>query len=146
MPALETDGRILAVADGQMIDMATVNDETFASGMLGYGVAFKPENGTITAPCTGTVSVIADTGHAFGISGKDGLEVLVHIGIDTVKMEGRGFKSLVNAGMPIIEVNLELIKQTGYDMTTMLIITNDNGEKISFKPYGMIKAGEKISQ
>lgn len=147
----DTD-KIAAVADGQMIDMKTVNDETFATSMLGEGVAFEPENGIITAPCTGTVGLIADTGHAFGMSSRSGCEFLVHIGIDTVKMGGKGFKSLVNvgdeikAGTPVIEVDLDLVRKAGYDTTTMLIITDDNEKEISFRPYGSVKAGEKIGQ
>lgn len=143
-------GKITAVTDGEMIDMAAVKDETFASGMLGYGVAFRPENGTIVSPCSGTISVIADTGHAFGITRDDGVELLVHIGINTVEMNGKGFKNLVKTGdivkdgTPVISIDLDMLKAEVYDMTTMLIVTNDNESRIKFIPYGNVKAGQVI--
>lgn len=150
VPADETAGKIAAVTDGEMIDITTVNDETFAGGMLGYGVAFRPGSGTIVSPCSGTVSVIADTGHAFGITRADGVELLVHVGINTVEMKGKGFRNLVKtgdsvkAGTPVISVDLDMLRSEGYDMTTMLIVTEDNGRRIEFGPYGDVKAGQMI--
>lgn len=146
------DGDIVAVVDGKMIDITTVNDETFAGKMLGDGVAFEPSSGIIVAPANGEVSVLADTGHAFGISCADGTELLVHVGIDTVKMNGEGFTNLVKvgdtvrAGQPMIQVDFGLVRKQGYDTTTMLIITDDNDRAISFKPYGPVHRGEIVTR
>lgn len=147
-----SDGDIVAVADGKMINIETVKDETFASKMLGDGVAFELKGDTIVAPANGSLSVLAETGHAFGVSCPNGVELLVHVGIDTVKMNGVGFKTLakagdtVKAGQPIVKVDLPLLKGKGYDMTTMLIIANDNGQTISFKPYGSVNKGDIVTQ
>jgi glucose-specific phosphotransferase system IIA component len=144
--------QFVAVADGNMIDLSTVNDETFAKKILGDGVAFELTGNIIAAPCSGTLSVLAETGHAFGIIRPDGVEVVVHVGINTVEMNGVGFTNLVNAGecvkagQPIIEVDTEMLKNNGYDLTTMLIITNDNNKVIDFKPYGPFRRGEIISK
>ncbi|MCC8127749.1 MAG: glucose PTS transporter subunit IIA [Clostridiales bacterium] len=149
--ANDTDDSIVAVADGSMIPMENVNDETFASKMLGDGVAFTLAGNTIVAPRTGTLSLLAETGHAFGISCKDGVELLVHVGINTVEMNGVGFTNLVQAGAdvkagdPIIRVDLEMLKQKGYDMTTMLIIIDSNGKEIRFRDYSPVRSGEIIS-
>lgn len=146
------DKAIVAIADGKMISIETVNDETFASKMMGEGVAFELKNNIIVAPASGTLSVVADTGHAFGVSRADGVEILVHIGINTVELNSAGFQTLakvgevVKAGEPIIKVDLEMLRQKGYDMTTMLIITDTNDNEISFRNYGTVKSGETISR
>ncbi len=150
--AVAADDQLVAVTDGNMIDLATVKDETFASKVLGEGVAFELKGDTIVAPCTGTLEVLAETGHAFGIKRVDGVEILVHIGINTVEMKGIGFTNLakagesVKAGQPLVKVDLELLKGKGYDMTTMLIVTNENGKSVEFKPYGTFRHGEVISK
>lgn len=144
------DGKIVAVANGKMIDITTVNDETFAGKMLGDGVAFELKDGTIVAPSSGILSVMAETGHAFGITRADGVELLVHIGINTVEMNGIGFKNLakagdkVKAGQPIVNVDLKMLKNKGYDLTTMLIVTDNNGKNINFGSYGEVSRGETV--
>lgn len=145
------DNALAAPVSGCMIPIESVKDETFASKMMGDGVAFEPAGEVIAAPCSGTLSVLADTGHAFGISRADGMEVLVHIGINTVEMNGSGFTALaeagteVKAGQPVIKADLELLRRKGYDLTTMLIITDDNGHPVSFKENGEVELGEVIS-
>lgn len=145
------DDALVSVADGEMIDITTVQDETFAEKILGDGVAFVLEGDTIVAPCNGTLGVLAETGHAFAISRPDGVEVLVHVGINTVAEKGNGFTNLakegtvVKAGQPIVKVNLQALRGKGYDMTTMLIITDDDGKKIQFQPFGKVKKGEMVS-
>lgn len=145
------DDAIVAVADGKMIDIETVNDETFATKVLGEGVAFELSGDTIVAPANGNLSVLAETGHAFGVSCVNGVELLVHVGINTVEMNGVGFTNLVKAGedvkagQPIVKVDIELLKSKGYDVTTMLIITDDNEKEISFKPYGAVNKGDIVT-
>ncbi len=138
---------VTAPVNGEMIDITTVNDETFAGKILGEGTAFIPADGMIKAPCDGIVEMIADTGHAFAITRDDELNLLVHVGIDTVELNGEGFRTLVQkgahvkAGDPVIQADLNLIKNKGYDPTVMLIVTE--GE-VSFTSYGQKKAGESI--
>lgn len=146
------DDKIVSVVDGKMIDLTTVNDETFASKMMGDGVAFIPTNGTIVAPANGKIEMIANTGHAFGITCNDGTQLLVHIGIDTVKMNGDGFEVLaqagnqVKAGQPIIQADLEKVKKAGYEATTMLIVVDSTDRTVDFKDYGIVKKGEVVNQ
>lgn len=153
-PALNADDlkdKIVAPANGEMISIETVNDETFASKMMGDGTAFVLADGTVASPASGTLSVVADTGHAFGLSREDGVEFLVHIGIDTVALNGEGFTTLkkagdpVRAGEPVIRVDLDDLKSKGYDTTTMLIIVNNNGKEIAFRENGAVKRGEPIA-
>lgn len=116
--------------NGTQIPLAEVADETFASEMLGATVAVEPVDGKIVAPCDGEVSNIFETGHAVCITTESGGELLIHIGIDTVKMDGKGFTKKVSdgdkvhAGDILVEADLEEIKNAGYQTTTMMILTN----------------------
>ena len=116
--------------NGTQIPLAEVADETFASEMLGATVAVEPADGKIVAPCDGEVSNIFETGHAVCITTESGGELLIHIGIDTVKMDGKGFTKKVSdgdkvhAGDILVETDLEEIKNAGYQTTTMMILTN----------------------
>lgn len=145
------DDQIAAIADGNMISIETVSDPVFATKMMGDGVAFELDENTIYAPCNGTLSALYPTGHAFGITRNDGVEVLVHIGINTVQNNGDGFTILakqgdtIKAGEAIVKVDLKKLKAK-YDMTVMLIITDPNDKEITFKDYGKVLAGEVISQ
>lgn len=116
--------------NGTQIPLSEVADETFASEMLGTTVAVEPADGKIVAPCDGEVSNIFETGHAVCITTEAGGELLIHIGIDTVKMDGKGFTKKVSdgdkvhAGDILVEADLEEIKNVGYQTTTMMILTN----------------------
>ena len=116
--------------NGTQIPLAEVADETFASEMLGATVAVEPADGKIVAPCDGEVSNIFETGHAVCITTESGGELLIHIGIDTVKMDGKGFTKKVSdgdkvhAGDILVEADLEEIKNAGYQTTIMMILTN----------------------
>lgn len=116
--------------NGTQISLSEVADETFASEMLGTTVAVEPADGKIVSPCDGEVSNIFETGHAVCITTESGGELLIHIGIDTVKMDGKGFTKKVSdgdkvhAGDILVEANLEEIKNAGYQTTTMMILTN----------------------
>lgn len=142
---------IISPAAGRLEDLSQVNDVAFASKALGEGVAIKLDDNVISAPVSGKVTALPSTGHAFGITTEDGMEVLVHIGIDTVKLNGNGFDILVhqndkvNAGEPIIKVDRESIEKKGYDLTTMLVITNSNGENIKLKNSGKVTIGTRLN-
>lgn len=143
---------IVAPADGNMFSIENVSDPMFAQKLLGDGVAFKYEGDSVVvcAPASGSLSALFPTGHAFGVTTPEGVELLVHIGIDTVSANGEGFKILgknqgdkVNAGDPVVEVDLKKLSEK-FDMSTMLIITNDNGKKIDFIEFGEVKKEQTI--
>ncbi len=148
----EGEPYIAAVMDGEMVDISTVPDEMFAEKMLGDGVAFLSEKDTVEvhSPVEGTLSVVYPTGHAFGITTPSGVEILVHIGIDTVKSEGDGFKTgsfkegdTVKVGDPIVTVDQKKLREK-YNMSVMLIVTEDQGKEITFKEPGMVSCGDNI--
>lgn len=128
--AATTEETLTSPVNGTQIPLAEVADETFASEMLGATVAVEPADGKIVAPCDGEVSNIFETGHAVCITTEAGGELLIHIGIDTVKMDGKGFTKKVSdgdkvhAGDILVETDLEEIKNAGYQTTTMMILTN----------------------
>lgn len=128
--AATTEETLTSPVNGTQIPLAEVADETFASEMLGATVAVEPADGKIVAPCDGEVSNIFETGHAVCITTETGGELLIHIGIDTVKMDGKGFTKKVSdgdkvhAGDILVEADLEEIKNAGYQTTTMMILTN----------------------
>jgi len=119
---------------GKYVKLKDVNDKVFSEGLMGKGYAILPSEDAneITAPISGKIVTLMDTNHAFGIQSEDGLEVLIHVGIDTCKLEGKHFQSLVkkddmvNKGEPILAVDFNSIQKEGYDTTTMVIITNSN--------------------
>lgn len=146
------DGAIVALADGELIDVHTVSDPVFAQEMMGKSVAFKFDKDKVTlcSPANGTLGVLFPTGHAFGIIMNNGVEFLVHIGIDTVNAKGDGFKVLskkqgdpVKAGDPIVEVDLKKLSAK-YDMSTMLIITNANDKEIDFIEPQTVTRGQSL--
>lgn len=130
-PDLEKTGlELTAMTDGRCIPLEEVNDPVFSGKALGDGIAIVPEDCVIAAPCDGTVSMLAETLHAFGMTRDDGLELMVHIGIDTVALKGEGFEALVSQGdqvkkgEPLIRFDAEFMEKKGIDMTTMLILLN----------------------
>ena len=128
--AVPAEEEIKSPVKGKVIPLAEVADETFASEMLGTTVAVEPEDGKIVAPCDAEVLNVFDTGHAVCLTTQSGGELLIHVGIDTVKMEGKGFTkkvsdgAKVNAGDVLIEADLDTIRAAGYPATTMVILTN----------------------
>jgi PTS system beta-glucosides-specific IIC component len=119
-----------AFAEGNVIKLENVNDEVFASKTMGEGVAILPDKGILYAPADGEIAAVFDTGHAIGMITDQGTEILLHIGINTVEMKGRGFKVLATMGKSVkrgdvlVEFDIEEIKQAGYDTTTLLLLTN----------------------
>ena len=116
--------------NGKVIPLTEVTDETFASEMLGTTVAVEPEDGKIVAPCDAEVLNVFDTGHAVCLTTQSGGELLIHVGVDTVKLEGKGFTkkvadgAKVHAGDVLVEADLDTIRNAGYPATTMVILTN----------------------
>lgn len=137
----ETKEEILgSPVKGRIIPVSQVQDSTFAEEILGMTVAIEPEDGKITAPCDGEILNIYETGHAVCMVTKTGAEILIHVGIDTVKLNGKGFKKMVSDGMKVhagdvlIEMDMEEVKEAGYERTTMMILTNEDeaeGKKLS---------------
>lgn len=133
---------------GTAVDLTKVPDRVFASLAMGRGIGIVPTDGTIVAPVDGRVAVAMKTGHAFGLKTDTGVEVLVHIGIDTVQMKGEGFAArvakgdLVKKGDVLCEVDLDVIRAAGYDPTTVMIVTNTtNFTDVSPIATGTLVAG-----
>ena len=132
-PAAEASAagvEILAPVAGRSISLDEVPDPVFSSRALGEGVGIEPADGRILAPVDGELITVAGTGHAFGIRTADGIEVLIHIGIDTVQMQGKGFDvrvtsgSRVSAGDLLAEVDLETIRAASHPTVTLMTVTN----------------------
>lgn len=142
-----------AVEDGRTIPMDEVNDQTFAQELLGPGIAIVPSNGTVVSPINGTIATVMDTKHAVCIQGEDGLELIVHTGLDTVELNGKYYQTYkeigdqVKAGDVLLEFDLEEITKAGYDVTTPIVITNLGDYKITKCLTGQqVKAGEEVIQ
>ena len=123
---------IAAPVDGQVKDLGDVNDQVFSTQLMGDGAAIVPSDGTVYSPVDGQVTVAYETKHAYGLKSKDGAEVLIHIGIDTVNLKGEGFESFVKQGQTVKAgdklgtVDLAKVKAEGYDTTVMVVVTNTN--------------------
>lgn len=142
-----------AVEDGRTIPMDEVNDQTFAQELLGPGIAIVPSNGTVVSPINGTIATVMDTKHVVCIQGEDGLELIVHAGLDTVELNGKYYQTYkeigdqVKAGDVLLEFDLEEITKAGYDVTTPIVITNLGDYKITKCLTGQqVKAGKEVIQ
>ena len=145
------DTVLSACLNGTVVPLADVKDEAFASGVLGDGIAIEPTDGELVAPADGEISSTFETHHAVGMTTADGAELLMHIGIDTVKLGGKHFTCLVNEGdkvkkgQPLIRFELEAIKAEGYPVTTPLIVCNtDDYAAVAAKASGTIKQGDAL--
>lgn len=142
---------VYAPMSGEVIALSDVKDETFAGEILGKGLAIIPREGNVYAPFDGTVTTVFDTKHAIGLSTEDGLEILIHVGINTVELEGKYYQTFVEegdtvkAGDLMLTVNLDGIKKAGYDTTTPVIVTNtDDYSMIEALKHGEAVVSEKI--
>lgn len=132
----KTDNRIFSPVKGKCIDISEVNDVAFSSKTMGDGLAVIPDHHVIYAPCNGKIKMIFPTHHALGIEAMDGTEILIHIGIDTVNLNGKGFhlmKSVndkIKKGDVLVSFDEDIVKE--YDMTTMVIITSNKNIKKHF--------------
>ena len=145
------DTVLSACLNGTVVPLADVKDEAFASGALGDGIAIEPADGELVAPADGEISSTFETHHAVGMTTVDGAELLMHIGIDTVKLGGKHFTYLVNEGdkvkkgQPLIRFELEAIKAEGYPVTTPLIVCNtDDYAAVAAKASGTVKQGDAL--
>lgn len=145
------DGKISACVSGKVIELEKVNDAAFASKAMGDGVAIIPEEGVITSPVDGSIEVAFPTGHAVGLKTGDDVEILIHVGIDTVELNGECFNILVKQGdivqkgQKLIEFDLKKIKEKGIDPTTMIILTSlGDSKSMNVNKYGKVIANENI--
>lgn len=149
--ALTDSNAIYAPISGNVIPREQIPDETFASGVLGDGAGIEPELGIVCAPFDGEISSLTETKHAIGISGPRGMEVLIHVGVDTVKMKGDGFTLFVNegekvrAGQKLMTFDMEKIKACGYSTTSAVLLTNsDDYSSCQIVKTGSMKQMEKM--
>lgn len=144
--------KLYSPVDGISEALTDVNDEVFSSLMIGDGIAIKPTSDTIVAPCDCLVSLIMKgSNHALGLVMNNGIELLIHVGIDTVNLEGEGFKVLINegkevkCGTPLLKFDKKIIEARGYSTITMMIVTDAKGNKISKKYENIEVLGGKTS-
>lgn len=144
--------KLIAPVKGHIIPLESVDDPMFSQKILGDGVAIEPseEKDLILAPCDGVLTCLFKTGHAFGISTDDGIEVLVHVGIDTVKAQGNGFQlqgpkqgDKIKAGEPVLQADFATLRQN-YKTPVMVIVTKQNGKNFQFTNTDYINIGESI--
>ncbi|MDY3251349.1 MAG: sucrose-specific PTS transporter subunit IIBC [Candidatus Choladocola sp.] len=127
-PAVKNETVLYVPMEGEVLPVSSADDPVFASGALGAGVAVNPKDGTVYAPCSGTVSLLFPTKHAVGITSDTGVDVLIHLGINTVSLEGEGFEAFVQQGDRVkkgdrlIRADLELIREKGLNAQTMMIL------------------------
>lgn len=143
--------KLVAPLNGTIVALKDVKDEVFSSGSMGQGVAIEPKEGKVCAPFDCEVAMTFPTGHAIGLRSAKGAEVMIHIGMDTVELDGEGFKILVEkdqsvkAGDPLIEFDLAAIKKAGYEVTTPVIVTNTNNyHEVNVVASGEVSIGDQL--
>ena len=147
----QNDGVITAYANGELTEIEKVNDETFASKVLGDGIAIIPEDGNVYAPVDGEISVAIESGHAVGFTDMNGTVYLIHIGIDTVQLNGKYFKVNVQVGDQIkrgdllVSFDKEKVEKAGFDTACMLIVTEANGKTLNKTKERKVKVGEEVA-
>lgn len=140
---------IVSPADGKLVPLSSVDDKIFAEGMMGTGFAIEPKDGKIYSPVNGKIDNVFPTKHAMGIISDEGKEILIHMGIDTVKMDGNGFEVLVQegemveAGQPVAKMNIEKVEKAGHKATVMVVFTNIAEYQLVLKKTGEVSKGEK---
>ncbi|WP_114589184.1 beta-glucoside-specific PTS transporter subunit IIABC [Microbacterium arborescens] len=144
------DGRLVAPVAGEVVPLDRVDDPVFGGGILGDGVAIRPSAGAVYAPLSGVVSSLLPSKHAFGITGDDGVEILVHVGLDTVKLDGAPFVAhvaqgdRVERGQLILEADLEAMHLAGFDTITPVVVLNGDAFEVVDALTGPVEAGTGI--
>lgn len=140
-----------APAEGKLVSIQEVNDPTFSEEILGKGVAIIPSEGNFYSPADGTVTTVFPTGHAAAVTTAEGVEVLLHIGLDTVKLNGKHFTIVASEGQQVkkgdllLQADLAGIREEGYDVITPVVVCNsDDFSEILPEPSKEVKAGEQI--
>lgn len=144
---------LVAVADGKVLPISEVLDPVFAEKMMGEGFAIDPTSDVIVSPISGTLVQVADTLHAYGIQSDSGVEVLVHVGLDTVNLQGKGFEAkvkigdAVKKGDPLVKIDREYLIANAPSIVIPVIVTNGNMEAYNydFKGSGNAVAGETVA-
>ena len=143
--------QVICPVVGEAIDIAEVNDPAFASKAMGDGIAIKPTEGKLVAPIAGTVVALFPTGHAAAIAGDNGISVMLHIGIDTVKMKGEGFTlhvaqgDRVELGQPLVNFDLDAIVAAGFESTTMVLVAEATCPGTLHKcAFGPVASGQRV--
>lgn len=143
--------KVLSPTKGKVVPMDQIPDEVFSSGALGVCCGIEPDEGYVYSPLKGEIMHLSDTLHAIGIQGEDGTEILIHVGVDTVQMEGDGFSAFVkvgdhvNIGQKLLMMDLNKIQKAGYEKTVITVVTNsEDFSKIEQKTSGMAAAGEEL--
>lgn len=136
---------------GKVLQLSEVKDEAFSSGVLGKGAAIEPEEGVLYAPADGTVSALFPTGHAIGLTTQTGLELLMHVGMDTVQLDGKGFQAFVETGeavkrgQKLLAFDMDLISKAGYSLATPVLVTNcDEFEQVEITEAKEVQAGDSL--
>ncbi|MEF2877973.1 MAG: glucose PTS transporter subunit IIA [Blautia sp.] len=151
-PEAETEkNTVYSPLKGQAIPLSQVKDETFAGEVLGKGAAVVPEEGKVYAPFDGTVDTVFETKHAVGLTSRDGVEILIHVGLNTVELNGKFYEThvkegdTVKAGQLLTSFSMEDIRKAGYDITTPVIVTNsDDYEEVKQEKTGAVKKLDKL--
>ena len=139
-----------AICAGSCAPLSEMPDEAFSSELLGKGVVFHPSAGLFFSPCDCRVENVAETGHAVTLQAAGGLELLIHVGVDTVSLGGEGFRPLVKAGeqvavgVPILQVDRELIRERGFSAVTALVISNPEITETIECRYGEVTGGRDV--
>ena len=136
---------VKAPMDGIVLPLEQLPDETFAAAILGPGCGIEPTGSTVYAPFDGKVTSIVSTLHAVGLESTEGIELLIHIGIDTIALRGSGFTPLVKAGTPLLNVDLDAIRAAGLSTESAVIVTNaDDLPKLHIIAGGIVSTGTPL--
>lgn len=144
------DEELVSPLSGKVLALSDIEDAAFSSGALGHGVAIEPSEGKLLAPVSGTVSALFPTNHAIGITTESGAEILMHIGMDTVQLEGKHFTAhttqgeYVKKGQLLIEFDIEQIKKAGKPLTTPVVVTNHKEYSLQLTNQKQVKTGSQL--
>lgn len=142
---------VSAPVGGTVVPMAEIPDEAFAKGAVGFCCGIVPDNGVICAPLTGNVTQVADTYHALTLSGENGAQVILHVGIDTVALRGSGFEAAVRQGdtvrlgQKLMDANVEQIRSAGYpDLIILAVLNSDDYTSAELVASGHVETGDEL--